>query len=80
MFPPPRLTLPAAPLVKLASAKNFCSDVCAPTALSTSSCCKIYNTATRAKSSTCSVITKVAPELWLAAEDVGVDVDVDVDE
>ncbi len=70
VFPSPRLTFAAAPFVKLAKEKNFCNADCATTALSRFSCCRIYKTATRAKSSTSSVITNVAPELKLAAEDV----------
>lgn len=67
-FPFPKLTFAAAIFVKLCKLKNFCNPLCAVAAASTSSCCKIYKTATRAKSRTSSVMLNTPRGLYAADE------------
>ncbi len=55
-LPPPRLRFAASLLLKLLRLNTCCNALCAPIALSISSCWSTNNTATRAKSRTCSVM------------------------
>ena len=71
VLPLPKLTFIAALVVNVFTwAKNFCSAVCADSALWSCSCCKMYKTATREKSNTSSVTVKTAVGLAEAELDV----------
>lgn len=77
MFAFPKLRLAAWESVEVCEEKKCCSADCALTAESRVSCCSTKRTATRAKSSTCSVTTKVVVGLADVAEEVEVDEDAD---